>query len=118
MHVRCASRLRSGGRGAEVVARCVERDAELVGVAADLGEEESALDAGHSGSGERGGVGVFAQLATGSHAREAVAQMLFPAFEAGGNRRPGVWVALRELAGERADRAAAARLPADLMPDE
>ena len=55
-----------------------------MGAAADLGEEESALDAGHSGGGERGGVGVFAQLATGSHAGEAVAQVLFPAFEAGG----------------------------------
>jgi hypothetical protein len=44
--------------------------------------------------------------------------VLFPAFEAGGDRRPGVWVALRELAGERADRATAARLPADLMLDE
>jgi hypothetical protein len=62
-----------------------------VGVAADLGEEESALDARHSGGRERGGVGVFAQLATGSHAGEAVAQVLFPAFEAGGDRRPGLW---------------------------
>jgi len=26
--------------------------------------------------------------------------VLFPAFEAGGDRRPGVWVAPRELAGE------------------
>jgi len=110
--------LGSGGRDAQVVARCVERDAELVGVAADLSEEESALDAGHSGGGERGGVGVFAQFATGSHAGEAVAQVLFPAFEAGGDRRPGGWVALRKLAGERADRAAAARLPVGLMLDE
>jgi len=108
----------SGCCDAQVVARCVERDAELVGVAADLGEEEPALDAGHGGGGERGGVGVFAQLATGSHAGEAVAQVRFPAIEAGGDRRSGVWVALRELAGERAERAAAARLPSDLMLEE
>src|SRR5439155_27367752 len=77
-----------------------------------------ALDAGHGCGGERGGVGVFAQLATGSHAGEAVAQVRFPAFEAGGDRRSGAWVALRELAGERAERATAARLPSDLMLDE
>ena len=67
--------------------RCVEHDAELVGVAADLREEEPALDAGHSAGGERGGVGVFAQLATGSHASEAVAQVRFPRCEAGGGHR-------------------------------
>src|SRR5439155_8568481 len=39
----------SGGGEAEVVAGCVEGGAELVGVAADLGEEEAALDAGHGG---------------------------------------------------------------------
>src|SRR5207247_6942857 len=55
---------------------------------------------------------------TGSRAGEAVAQVRFPAFEAGGDRHSGVWVALRELAGERAERATAARLPVDLMLDE
>src|SRR6266581_399845 len=39
----------SGSGEAEVVARCVERNAELAGVAADLGEEEAALHAGHGG---------------------------------------------------------------------
>jgi len=53
----------SGGSEAEVVARSVEGYAELTRVAADLGEEEAALDACHGGGGERGGVGVFAQLA-------------------------------------------------------
>jgi len=67
--------------------------------------------------GERGRVGVFAQLATVLMRLRPRASAL-PAFEAGGDRRPGVWVALRELAGERADRAAAARLPAGLMLDE
>ena len=76
----------SGGGEAEVVARCVEGGAELVGVAADLGEEEAALDAGHGGSGERGGVGVVAQLAAGFHAGEAVAEVRFPAFETCGDR--------------------------------
>src|SRR5437899_7587211 len=107
----------SCGGEAEVVAGCVEGDAELVGVAADLGEEEAALDAGHGGGGERGGVGVFAQLAAGSHSGEAVADVSFPAVEAGGDRCSCVWVALGELAGERADRAAAARLLLDLMLD-
>ena len=45
-------------------------------------------------------------------------QVAFPALEAGGDCRPGLWVALRELAGERAERAAAACLPVGLMLDE
>jgi hypothetical protein len=53
----------SGGE-AEVRAGRVERDAELARVAADPGEEEAALDAGHGGGRERGGVGVFAELAS------------------------------------------------------
>src|SRR2546429_10023171 len=61
----CAVRPWSGGGEAEVVARCVEGSAELVGVAADLGEEEAALDAGHGGSGERGWVGVGAPPVVG-----------------------------------------------------
>lgn len=109
---------RSGARGAEVVARCVERDAELVGVAADLGEEKSALNTGHGGGGEHAGISIFAQPATASHTGETVAQAPFPALEAGGDRRPGLWVALRELAGERAERAAAACLLVGLMLDE
>jgi hypothetical protein len=88
-----------------------------VGVAADLGEEQPALDAGHRGGGERGGVGVFAQLATDSHPREALANVRFPAVEASSDRRSGLRIALGELAGERADRAAAARLLRDLMLD-
>jgi hypothetical protein len=75
----------SGGE-AEVRAGRVERDAELARVAADLGDEEPALDAGHGGGRERGGVGVFAELASGLHAGQAVAQVRFPAFEAGGDR--------------------------------
>src|SRR5207245_1335966 len=85
----CAVRPWSGGGEAEVVARCGEGGAELVGVAADLGEEEAALDAGHGGSGERGGVGVVAQLAAGFHAGEAVAEVRFPAFETCGDRCSG-----------------------------
>jgi len=107
----------SGGGEAEVVAGCVEGDAELVGVAADLGEEEAALDAGHGGSGERGGVSVVAQLAAGFHADEAIAEVCFPAFETRADRSSGGWVALGELAGEGADRAAAARLLLDLVLD-
>src|SRR5438309_669074 len=102
----------------DVVAVLDVVDAELLGFATDLGDEEPALDSVHGRGGERGGVVVFAQLATGSHAGEAVAQVRFPAVEAGGDRRSSVWVALRELAGERAERATAARLPADLMLDE
>src|SRR2546422_1395355 len=105
----CRARV-SGGGEAEVVARCVESGAELVGVAADLGEEEAALDAGHGGRGERGGGGVVAQLSAGFPADEAVAEVPFPPFETCGDRCPGGWVALGELAGEGADRAAAARL--------
>jgi hypothetical protein len=86
-----------------------------MGVATDLCEEKSALDAGHSGSGERRGVGVFAQFATGSHAVEAVAQVCFPALEAGGNRSASDGVAFCELPGERPDRTAAASSPLDLM---
>jgi hypothetical protein len=67
-------------------ARAAWRDAELARVAADLGDEEAALDAGHGGGRERGGVGVFAELASGLHAGQAVAQVRFPAFEAGGDR--------------------------------
>jgi hypothetical protein len=37
-------------------------------------------------------VGVLAQLAAGSHAGEAVAQVRFPAVQTGRDRRPGVWV--------------------------
>src|SRR5256712_2695100 len=116
--IRCAVHAWSGGGEAEIVARCVESGAELVGVAADLREEEAALDAGHGGSGERGGVGIVAQLAAGFHAGEAVAEVPFPAFETCGDRCPGGWVALGELAGEGADRAAAARLLLDLVPDQ
>src|SRR2546422_2002435 len=112
----CRARV-SGGGEAEVVARCVEGGAELVGVAADLGEEEAALDAGHGGRGERGGVGVVAQLAAGFHAGEAGAEVRFPAFEPCGDRCSGGGVALGELAGERADRATAARLLLDLVLD-
>jgi hypothetical protein len=75
----------SGGE-AEVRAGRVERDAELARVAADLGDEEPALDAGHGGGRECGGVGVFAELASGLHAGQVVAQVRFPAFEAGGDR--------------------------------
>jgi hypothetical protein len=75
----------SGGE-AEVRAGRVEGDAELARVAADLGDEEADLDAGHGGGRERGGVGVFAELASGLHAGQAVAQVRFPAFEAGGDR--------------------------------
>jgi hypothetical protein len=71
------------------------------------------LDAGHGGGGERGGVGVFAELASGLHVGEAVADVRFPAFEAGGDRCSGVWVSFGELTGARADRAAAAGLPVD-----
>src|SRR3989442_13928684 len=112
----CRARV-SGGGEAEVVARCVEGGAELVGVAADLGEEEAALDAGHGGRGERGGVGVVAQLAAGFHAGEAVAEVRFPAFETCGDRCSGSGVALGELAGEAAALAAAARLPGELVPN-
>src|SRR3989442_7948854 len=95
----CRARV-SGGGEAEVVARCVEGGAELVGVAADLGEEEAALDAGHGGRGERGGVGVVAQLAAGFYAGEAVAEVRFPAFENRGDRCSGRRGALGELASE------------------
>src|SRR2546422_833434 len=115
--IRCAVHAWSGGGEAEIVARCVESGAELVGLAADLGEEEAALDAGHGGSGERGGVGVVAQLAAGLHAGEAVAEVRFPAFETCGDRCSRGGVALGELAGEGADRAAAARLLLDLVLD-
>src|SRR2546428_5630474 len=117
LHAGCAVHAWSGGGEAEVVARCVESGAELVGVAADLGEDEAALDAGHGGSGERGGVGVVAQLTAGFHAGEAVAEARFPAFETCGDRCSGGGVALGELAGEGADRAAAARLLLDLVLD-
>src|SRR4029077_1267586 len=58
----------SGGGEAKVRARCVKGDAELARVAADLGEEEAALEAGHGGGGERGGVRVRPELAPGLHA--------------------------------------------------
>jgi hypothetical protein len=102
---------------AEVRAGCVEGDAELARVAADLGEDEAAVDGG-GGGGERGGAGVSAEPASGLHAGEAVAEVRFPAFEAGGDRCSGVWVALGELSGERVDRAAVAGLPVDLVLDE
>src|SRR5207247_9218629 len=70
--VRC---LWSVGGVAEVGAGRVEGGAELVGVAADLGEEEAALDAGHGGGGERGGVGARLELAAGLHSSEAVADV-------------------------------------------
>jgi hypothetical protein len=112
---RCACR--SGGGEAEVVARGIEGDAELARVAADLGEEKAALNACHGRGCKRGEVGVFAQLAAGLHARQAVADMRFPAVEAGTDGYPCLWVVLRELADEGADRAAAARVLADLMLD-
>ena len=83
-----------------------------------MGEEKSALDAGHRSGGEHDGISIFAQLAKGSHTSETVAQAPFPTLETGGDRRPGVCVALRELAGERAERAAAAGLPVGLMLNE
>src|SRR5207245_8218932 len=58
-----------------------------------------------------------AQLAAGFHAGEAVAEVRFPAFETCGDRCSGSGVALGELAGEGADRAAATRLPLDLVLD-
>jgi hypothetical protein len=46
----------SGGGDPAVVACCVEGDAELAGVAADLGEEKTTLDACHGGGCERDGI--------------------------------------------------------------
>lgn len=43
-----------GFRDAQVVARSVERDAQLVGVAANLSEQKTALKAGHRGADEAG----------------------------------------------------------------
>ena len=43
-----------GFRDAQVVARSVERDAQLVGVAANLSEQKAALKAGHRGADEAG----------------------------------------------------------------
>src|SRR2546429_8152632 len=82
----CAVRPWSGGGEAEVVARCVEGSAELVGVAADLGEEEAALDAGHGGSGERGGGGGGSQLAAGFYSGGGGAGGGFPAVGTRGGR--------------------------------
>src|SRR2546428_1827750 len=112
--IRCAVQAWSGGGEAEIVARCVESGAELVGVAADLREEEAALDAGHGGSGERGGVGVVAQLAAGFYAGEAVAEGGFPAGGACGDRRSGGGGAPGGLARGGGDRAAPARLLPEL----
>jgi len=105
------------GYEADVVARCVEGGAELVGVAADLGEEEAAWMLAMVAVASAAGVGVVAQLAAGFHASEAVAEVRFPAFETYGDRCSGGGVALGELAGEGADRAAAARLLLDLVLD-
>src|SRR5579862_829357 len=102
----------------EVRPRRIERDAELARVAAHLREQEPALDAGHRRAREFCRFGVAAELAAGLHPDEAVAEMGFPAVEAGGDRRPGAGVLFCELAGERADRAAAACLPVDLELDE
>ena len=107
----------SGGGEAKVRAGCVEGDAELARVAAHLGEEEAALEAGHGGGGERGGVRVCPQLAPGLHAGEALAQVRFPPLEAGGDGRSGAGVLFGELADEAADRAATSCLPFDLMLD-
>lgn len=77
--------------------------------AADLGEKMAALDARHRGGGERGGVRVFAEPASGLHSGEAVAEVGFPAFKAGGDSRSCVGV----LFGEAADRTAVGCLPFD-----
>jgi hypothetical protein len=108
----------SYGSEAEVRAGCVEGDAELSGVAAYLGEEETSLDASHGRGRKRREVRVLPQLASGLHADEPVAQVRFPAFETCGDRCSSGGVDLGELPGKRADRAAAARLPFDLMLDE
>src|SRR5438105_1836424 len=109
---------RSGSCEAEVFAGCVERDSELARIAAYLGEEEAALDAGHGGRGELGGVCVGSELTAGFHAGEAVAEVGFPAVEAGGDRGPRLRVLLGELTGKGADWAAAACLTFGLEFDE
>src|SRR6476660_4413680 len=96
-----------GGGEAEIVTSSVERDAELTRVAPDLGDEKAALYACHRRGRKLGRIGVFAQLATSLHTREAVAHVGFPAVQTRGDSRTGVWVDLGELADEAANRAAA-----------
>ncbi len=75
------------------------------------------MDAGHGGGGKVGGVRVLPELASGLHAREAVAKVRFPACKAGGDRCSAVWVVLGQLAHKAADRAAAGCLTFDLHPN-
>ena len=98
-----------GSGGEDRGESAVEGDAQLVGVASDLGEKQAALHSGERALGERAGVGVGSQLAAGCHALESFADRGLPAVEAVGEFETGAIVVLGELAGERADRTAALR---------
>jgi NAD(P)-dependent dehydrogenase (short-subunit alcohol dehydrogenase family) len=76
----------------------------------DLGEEESALEGCQRLGGEERRIGVGAEVPPSRHGLEAFAECVLPSAEPVGEGDSRAVVVLGELTGERADRAAAARL--------
>jgi len=74
-----------------------------LGVAAGLGKEQAALQAGQGGGCEPFDVGPRSELARSDHAGEASADAFLPTVEAGGEHGPNVVVAFTELADEVGD---------------
>ena len=111
-----APRLRS--ERAQVRVRGVQGDAELLGVAARLGEHEPALNRREGAAGEARGIRAAAELALRSHLLEPVAERGFPAVVASGELASCLLIGFGQLAGEAADRTTADGLALDLQLNE
>jgi hypothetical protein len=93
----------------------VEGAPEGAGVAAGLGEDEAALDAGQGGGREPVRVGAGPEFTGGNHGRQASPDVGLPAVKPIRQDGPDVVVALADLAKEAGDRAAS--FPAPLLLD-
>src|SRR5919106_2238026 len=100
-------------RRTQVVVGSIERRRELARVAIGLGEDQATLDLGQRRPRQRGGVGVWVELAARLHRSQAVANLQLPARERGGQVTARLLVALGQLTDQRPDGAAATALALD-----
>src|SRR5262249_27373682 len=104
--------------GGKVLEGRVECYGQLRRIALDLGQHEASLDGGEARSCEPVGVGGAVQLAGSLHRVQPAPQVLLPALERVRERDTRLGIALRQLAHQRTDGAAAARATLDLELDE
>jgi hypothetical protein len=96
----------------------VDRRFQRARVPLDLGEEKAALERGQEGNGEGVGVGAVRELSGLVQAAQPLADDGLPLPESVGQQGPGERLGLRELACERAERAAALALFAAGLGDD